>query len=362
MAGCVLSGLNLNSQSIREMRSLLTVLALSFILPLAACTSETDGPEADGEPLVVYSGRKSVLVDPLVEQFTAATGIAVEVRYGSDAELLAALQEEGDASPADLFWGNTAGALSAAGEAGLLTSLPDSILSKPDSYAPSSGLWAPITVRFRVMAYDPSRVTPEFLPTSVMEIPNNEAFRGQIGWTPTYSSFQDFITAMVEIQGEEATREWIEGVKALEPKAYPSNTPMLEAMMAGEITVGLTNHYYILRVLYGSDENLGSDPPVASHHFAAGDTGNLALVTGAGLLNTSSQPDKALAFISYLLTQDAQAFAAETVREYPVVRSAAVPDYLLPFDEAAALGPEFDFERLRNLERTLDLLREQGLL
>jgi len=333
-----------------------------LVLPFAACASDSGGSRGDGDPLVIYSGRKSVLVDPLVEQFTEATGIAVEVRSGSDAELVAALQEEGDASPADLYWANTAGALGVAGEAGLFSQLPDSILSKPDGYVPSSGLWVPVTVRFRVMAYDPGRVTPEFLPASVMDLPNNDAFRGQIGWTPTYSSFQDFITAMREIHGEEATRNWIEGMKALEPKAYPSNTPMLEAMMAGEIMVGLTNHYYVLRVVHGGEDDLRDDPTVATHHFGAGDTGNLALVTGAGLLNTSTQTEKALAFLSFLLSEDAQSFAAETVREYPVVRAATVPDYLLPFDEAVALGPEFDFDRLRNLEGTLDLLREKGLL
>jgi len=342
------------------MRCLIAVLALFLVLPFAACTSNSGRPE--GEPLVIYSGRKSVLVDPLVERFTEATGIAVEVRSGSDAELLAALQEEGERSPADLFWANTAGALGVADEAGLLTQLPDSILSKPDGYVPSSGLWAPITVRFRVMAYDPGRVTAEFLPASVMDLPDYAAFTGQIGWTPTYSSFQDFITAMIEIHGEEVTRAWIEGMKALEPKAYPSNTPMLEAMMAGEITVGLTNHYYVLRVIHGGDGDIDDDPPIATHHFGAGDTGNLALVTGVGLLNTSSQSEKALAFLSFLLSEDAQSFAAETVREYPVARAATVPDYLLPFDEAVALGPEFDFDRLRNLEGTLDLLREQGLL
>ncbi|MCH8030401.1 MAG: substrate-binding domain-containing protein, partial [Bacteroidetes bacterium] len=251
------------------MRCLIAVLALFLVLPFAACTSDSGGSGGDGDPLVIYSGRKSVLVDPLVEQFTEATGIAVEVRSGSDAELVAALQEEGDASPADLYWANTAGALGVAGEAGLFSQLPDSILSKPDGYVPSSGLWVPVTVRFRVMAYDPGRVTPEFLPASVMDLPNNDAFRGQIGWTPTYSSFQDFITAMREIHGEEATRNWIEGMKALEPKAYPSNTPMLEAMMAGEIMVGLTNHYYVLRVVHGGDDDLRNDPPVATHHFGA---------------------------------------------------------------------------------------------
>lgn len=340
---------------------LLCTLALALVL--AACGGNeqpaTDAPAGSDDDLVLYSGRSQALVEPVLDRFRETTGIEVRARYGRDAELLAALAEEGARSQADMFWANTAGALGAANNAGLLTGLPDSLLQRPGAYVPSSGRWVPVTVRFRILAYNPAAVSESDLPASVMDLPTMEAFRGRIGWTPTYSSFQDFITTMSLVHGEDSTRAWLRGVSALEPKAYPSNTPMLEAMLAGEIDVALTNHYYVHRITEGEAEGAES---VAIHRFAPGDVGNLALVTGAGLLASGANDANAARLLRFLLSEEAQAMLAENVREYPVLRDAPTPSFLLPFDEAARLGPEIDFEQLRDIEGTLRLLRDEELL
>ena len=346
------------------MRRLLPLFALAL---LTACQPDApDVPVRDGSPdaaseITVYSGRKQVLVDALAETWR---GGEAQIRYGSDAELLAALSEEGERSPAGVFWANTAGALGAAASEGLLLPLSAETQALADGYVPSSGLWAPLTVRFRVLAYNPSAVAAADLPASVLDLPAQSALQGRIGWTPAYSSFQDFVTALRLTEGEEAARAWIQDMKALEPKAYPSNTPMLEALVAGEIDVALTNHYYVLRMLEdgGQPETPQPDARVATYHFAEGDIGNLALVTGAGLLKTAEDPAAAERFIAYLLSDAAQEAAAGAVNEYPVVRETPVPAALLPFDEAVRLSPDFDMEGLRDLDATLRLLRDEGLL
>lgn len=369
--------------------ALLPTVLVGLALALGACGSETSSPADPGAPatadaagpLVVYAGRRDVLVGPLVERFERETGIDVEVKYGTDAELLAAMAEEGDASPADVFWANTAGALVEA--SGRLDAVPDSLLGKPAAFAPDSGRWVPVTTRFRVLAYAPSRVDTTDLPPSVMGLPGTAALRGRVGWTPTYSSFQDFVSAMRATEGEAATGAWIDGMRALQPKAYESNVPMLEALEAGEIDVALTNHYYVLRILEGGEEGEVETPEeeaaeraaearaeaegegehdVAMHHFARGDVGNLALVTGAGLVARSRHRQAALRFLSFLLSPEAQAFAAEEVHEYPVVRGTALPAYLMPLDRALALGPDLDPSALADLDATLDLLRSKELL
>lgn len=340
-------------------RPLLALLLLP-VLALAACTSDT-GEAAHGEAdeVVIYTGRRQVLVGQMVDGFGAAhPGLEVQTRFGRDAEMLAALQEEGARSRAGVLWVNTPGALAAAGRAGLLRRLPDSLLQKPAAFVPSNGLWVPVTTRFRVLAYSPQRVDPASLPDAVMDLPQREELHGRIGWTPMYSSFQDFLTAMRIVHGEEATRQWIRGMKDLAPKAYESNSPMLEAMAAGEIDVALTNHYYVLRVMNDAE----GASPVAMRHFAEGDVGNLALVTGAGLLATAADSAAALRFIGYLLSPEAQAEAAERVREYPVVRGAPVPAGGIDFEEAVRLSPELDFGRLGELEATLEMMREEGVL
>ena len=344
----------------------LGVVALSF----PGCSderAERTRPVASAEtegPLVIYSGRKDVLVGPLVERFQEETGIDAEVRYGTDAELIAALQEEGASSPADILWANTAGALGAAAKAGLFVPLSDSLLGRPAAFTPSGGRWVPASVRFRVLAYHPERVAADKLPASVLDLPQLENVQGRIGWTPLYSSFQDFVTAMRLVHGERSTRTWLGAMQRLEPKAYESNTPMLEALAAGEIDVALTNHYYVLRMLHSSrGEGEGQEnPPVAIHHFESGDAGNLALVTGAGLLRTAAHPQAAERFLQFLLAEPAQRFAATEIFEYPVIEGVALPDYFLGFGEAVALSPTIDTDQIGDMQATLDLLRQQELL
>ncbi len=334
-------------------------------------------PAALAQELVVYSGRTRPLVEPLVRAFEKETGVRVRVRYGRDPELLAALAEEGSRSPADLFWANGSAALAAAGRLGLLAPLPEELRARPAAFVPKSGRWVPLSLRLRVLAYAPGRVDPGALPRSVLELPELKGFSGRIGWTPGYASFQDFVTALRLLHGEETARRWLLGMKALVPKAYASNTAMLLALASGEIDLALTNHYYVFRLLkgvpegaYEGDEEEAEDEAaaraperaVAIHRFAPGDVGNLALVTGGGVLRGARHRSPALRFLAFLLSPKAQEFEARSVYEYPVVRGVQTPPGLLPVEEALRLGPRIDPERLKDLKGTLRLLREVGIL
>lgn len=353
-------------------RFLSLALVLVLVASLVGCGGESDD-------LVVYSGRSKALVDSLVTMYEDETDASVQVKYGSDAQLLSALQEEGDQSPADVFWANTTGALGNAVNSDLLATLPDSVLNQPPRFVPSNQRWTPVTTRFRVLAYNSDAVSPDDLPETVKNLPRRRGLEGRVGWTPAYSSFQDFATAMRVSEGTEATRAWLRGMKNLNPKSYTSNTPMIRALAAGEIDVALTNHYYVLRLKHGGaegeyegeeegeeeEEEEGqpqASAPVATYRFSERDLGNLALVTGAGVLQTSNQGEEAQQFLQFLLSEKAQSFAANRVNEYPVVSGTEVPEYMVPVDSALTLSPEFDLQRLQEMDPTLDLLRDVGLL
>jgi len=355
------------------------LLSVSLVLTLALSLLGCGGEEQD--ELVIYSGRSQPLVDSLVQQYQQQSDVPVRVRYGTDSQLLAAIQEEGDQSPADVFWANTTGALGNAVNNDLLTTLPDSLVDRAARFVPSNQRWTPVTTRFRVLAYNSDAVSLEDLPDSVLDLPEHDEFEGRIGWTPAYSSFQDFVTALRVTEGTETARTWLSDMQALNPNSYTSNTPMVQALEAGEIDVALTNHYYVLRLKYGGaegeyegdedeeeehEEEEESQPrasaPVEMYHFADGDLGNLALVTGAGVLQTSDQSAAAQRFLRFLLSEQAQSFAATQVNEYPVVPGTQVPEYMMPADEALQLSPEFELQRLENMDPTLDLLRDVGAL
>jgi iron(III) transport system substrate-binding protein len=368
---------------IRAITTALAMTALALPLALAGCGSEDSanngGGENGGQSLTLLSGRSKSLIEPLVEKFENQTDIDVQVKYGAGPQLLETLSQAGEYSEADVFWANTAGILGEASNDGLLQKLPDSILDKPGAFVPSSGYWTPVTARFRVLAYNPENVDAADLPDSVLDLPQLGQVEGPVGWTPSYTSFQDFVTALRLTEGRSTASDWLSRMKQLDPQPYQSNTPMVQALARGDLDIALTNHYYIHRLKHGGaegeyeghEEEEGEeeeehqprpDAPVAIHHFEAGDPGNLALVTGAGLLKNAPQPEAAKRFITFLLSQEAQQFAANQVNEYPVTADVTLPDHLMPMDRVLELSPQFDFERLKaELEPTLQLLREQEL-
>lgn len=322
---------------------LVTLLLLSFGLAGAA-----------SESLTVYTGRSKAFVEPLITRYQAETGATVKVRYGKDAELLAALAEEAGRGSADLFWANTGGALGQATSQGFFIALPESLTERA-ALAPSSRRWMPLSVRFRALAHHTERMPADHLPDSVLDLPKHTALAGRIGWTPTYSSFHDFVTALRLQHGDDTARAWLRGMKALQPKAYTANNAMLQAVVAGEIDVALTNHYYVERYIAGGF-------PVAAHFFRVGDAGSLPLVTGIGVLASSKQPEAAHRLIDWLLSPAAQQAVPNELCEYPVINGIDMPDRMLSADEVTARGIGFDQERLRELAITIAMLRAEGLL
>jgi iron(III) transport system substrate-binding protein len=314
-----------------------------------------DGVEEGAGPLTVYSGRSEELVGSVFDDFTAATGIEVDVRYGDTAELAALILEEGDASPADVYFGQDAGALGAVEAEGRFVTLPDDVLEVvDDNFHAPSGAWTGITGRVRVLAYNTDAVTEAELPGSVIELTEPE-WAGRVGWAPTNGSFQSFVTALRVEEGDEVARAWLEGMIANDVTVFEGNTPILEAVGRGEIEVGITNHYYLYRFL-------AEDPgfPVANH-FLPGDIGGLVNVAGVGVLTTSDEQDAALELVRFLLSEETQTYFGQVTDalEFPLRTGVDSPE--LPTLEELD-PPQVDLSQLADLQGTIALLQEVGAL
>lgn len=329
-----------------------TILSVLAILIIGIALFYTLKPSGSNE-LIIYSGRSKALVDPIIERFQAETGITVQVKYGGTTQLAVALIEEGDRSPADLFWAQDGGALGAVNKAGLLKQLPSNLTNNlPNEFKNSQGRWVATTGRARVLAYSPSRVDPDDLPQSVFDL-TDAKWNSRIAWAPTNASFQSFVSAMQLVNGDEATREWLLAMMNNGVKNYANNNAILQGIAAGEADLGITNHYYLFRA---KAENPAY--PVEQTHFAAGDVGNMVNVAGIGQL-ASSDNSAALDFIEYLLKEETQRWFATDVYEYPVI-DIGEADFAV--DGLLTNAPVIDLEELDDLERTLNLLREIGLL
>ena len=324
--------------------------------PVTGSPSTSAASASAGGTLTVYSGRSEELVGPLVERFEEASGVRVEVRYADTAELASTILEEGGRSPADVFFAQDAGALGAVAAADLFEPLPADVLGRvEDRFRSPEDTWVGVSGRARVAAYNTKRVKETELPASILDF-TDAKWKGRLGWAPTNGSFQAFVTALRKLQGEDVARRWLEGIKANEPKVYEGNSPALEAVAAGEVDVAFINHYYLLRQL----EEQGAGYPAANHFFAANDPGSLVNVAGVGQLKTAKNPAAARAFIEYLLSEDAQRYFAQETFEYPLIDGVAADERLRPLAEIDS--PDLDLSDLADLEGTLELLRDGGVL
>jgi iron(III) transport system substrate-binding protein len=326
----------------------------ALALMLAACGGNDSG-SGDGT-LTIYSGREEELIGPLIEKFEARSGTSVEVRYGDSAELAATLAEEGDNSPADVFFAQDPGSLGAVEERGLLAELDESALERvPERFRDPDGRWVGTSGRVRVIAYNTEELSEDEVPDSVFDL-TDPKWKGKIGFPPTNASFQAFVTAMRLTQGDEKTREWLEGVRANDPKLYERNTPVVEAVAAGEIQLGLVNHYYLYLV---KEEN--PDAAVANHYPPGDDPGALVSVAGVGILDSADSADGAREFVDYLLSEEGQRFYVDEAEEaeYPLIEGVEPKQGLPPLDSIE--GPDVELSQFgAELERTLELLNEVG--
>jgi iron(III) transport system substrate-binding protein len=318
----------------------------------------TDGEVEEGDdeatgPITVYSGRNEELVSWVFDDFTAETGIEVEVRYGDTAELASTILEEGDASPADVYFAQDAGALGALEAEGRFTTLPDDILDLVDgNFRAPSGAWTGVTGRVRVLAWNTDALTEDELPDSVFDLTDPE-WQGRVGWAPTNGSFQAFVTAMRVTEGDDATRDWLEGMLANDPVVFSNNTGAVEGVARGEAEIALVNHYYLYRFL-------AEDPDFnVANHYLPGDIGGLVNIAGVGILSSSDNQAAAEELVRFLLGEEVQAFFGQETDalEFPLVEGIDSPE--LPSLESLD-PPQVDLSRLEDLQGTLELLNEVG--
>jgi iron(III) transport system substrate-binding protein len=329
-------------------------LGIFALLILAIGTAGCGGSE-DGT-ITVYSGREEELVAPLFELYEEETGNEVEARYGDSAELAATILEEGDNTPADVFFSQDAGALGALEKEGLFSQLDEEIVGLVDErYRSADGRWVGASGRARVIAYDSRELSESELPDSVLELAEPQ-WEGRVGWAPTNGSFQAFVTALRLSEGDEAAREWLEAMDRNGTESFPDNSSIRDAIAAGEIDAGLINHYYVAQ----AQAEEGKGYPVEVDFPKGGDVGALVNVAGAGILAGSAKQQTAEEFVAFLLSPRAQRYFVEETKEYPLIEGVEAAPALVPLKQIEQ--PQVDLSNLDDLQGTLTLIEESGVL
>lgn len=315
-------------------------------------------PSLSGE-LTVYSGRGEFLVGDLMQYIRDLyPDFTLDVRYGGATDMANQIRTEGSSTPADVFFTVNVGILGLLGNEGLLQPIPEETLNiGREEYRNPNGEWIGTSGRVRTVPYNTTMLSSDDIPNDIMEFPNINEFQNQIGWAPTYGSFQGFITVMRILNGEDDTIEWLEGMLDLGVQEYPDEFRVVRAIANGEISLGLTNHYYILRLL-----DSRPDAPL-DMTFTQNDAGSFFNLAGAGIIQYTENYETASNFIRHLLSAEAQDyFARSATFEYPMIPEIDPIDRLPSFEELNP--PDLDFTEFArsDINKTIDIMEQAGVL
>jgi iron(III) transport system substrate-binding protein len=295
--------------------SLLGVFLPAAVILLAGCG------EGGDEVVNVYSHRHYDTDQALFDRFTEDTGIRVRVVSASADELIARLEREGSASPADLLITVDAGRLHRAKERGLLQPVSTGELEAavPEELRDGEGFWYALTLRARVIAYARDRVDPSEL--STYGALTDGVWRNRILVRSSENIYNvSHLASIIAAHGPEAAEDWARGIVAnLARSPQGNDTDQIRDVAAGVGDVALVNTYYVGRLLHADDEasrELGRRVGV----FFPNQSGRGAHVNVSGAGVTSHAPNRtnAIRLLEFLVSEEAQGAFAEANFEYPV--------------------------------------------
>jgi iron(III) transport system substrate-binding protein len=343
-------------------RQVLSGAAAGVGAALFANRPTTATPVADaslipvGGSMTVYCGRNETRARPLLERLAVQLEINMQVRYAATAELAAALLEEGEDSPADLFFVQDGGALGALGAAGRLRPLPAKILGRVEpQFRSRRGDWIGTSARVRALVYNTDNVEQADLPDSVDNL-LEPRWTGRIGWAPSHINFIAFITGFRVLRGDEAALAWLTAMLENGTASFDDHRQLVDAVRLGELDAGLVNHYYTYELL----AEVGTDAPITNHFFRNQDPGTLFNVAGAGILSHTKNIVQAEALVSAFLSDASQHYFVEDLLEYPLVPGIDAPLDLPSIQELDP--PIVDLDALADVDETVTMLTNLGLM
>ncbi|QOV69967.1 iron ABC transporter substrate-binding protein [Citrobacter sp. BDA59-3] len=329
----------------------------SIALVISSVFAGSSAFAADNDDgIVIYNAQHENLVQSWVDGFTKETGIKVTLRNGGDTELGNQLVQEGSVSPADVFLTENSPAMTLVDNANLFTPLDaDTLKQVPAAYRPAHGRWIGIAARSTVFVYNPSKISPAQVPTSLMDLAKPE-WKGRWAASPSGADFQAIVSAMLALKGEPATLDWLKAMKT-NFVAYKGNSTVLKAVNAGQIDSGVIYHYYYFVDQAKTGENSKN---TQLHYFKHQDPGAFVSISGGGVLASSKHKAQAQAFIKWITGKTGQdILRTNNAFEYAVGVNAASNEKLVPLNKLEA--PKVEPSTL-NSKKVTELMTQAGIL
>ena len=335
-------------------RFALLCLTSLIVLMLAQVSSL---PAAD--KVTVYSGRAERLIKPVLDDFTAKTGIQVDLLSSGTTELLNRLKAEGDRTSADLFITNDAGSLEQARTAGLLrpSNMREVERAIPPQFRAPDNAWIGLSGRFWIIVYNKTLVKPEEL-KSLLDLAEPK-WKDKIAIPNSGSEYlQAGVSVIRTTHGDAKTKQFLQGLKDnAGGQVYQKSSQIVEAVAKGQVALGIVNHYYVYR-------HLVTQPTAPIAVFMPdqqeGGMGAIMNVAGIGIVKSTKHLESAKLLVEFLVAQAGQKLFADLDKEYPLHPEVKADPALVERKSfRAAQVPLTKLAELR--EPTLLLIEQVGL-
>jgi iron(III) transport system substrate-binding protein len=283
---------------------------------LVALTGSSD------EDLVIYTARLHYGEEEVFRRFAEDTGYDLKLFGGTGSALVERLKAEGEDTDADLLVTVDGANLQQALAEDLLQPLSSKVVdsSVPAKLRDSEGRWTALTTRARTIMRSTERLPEDDAPATYAEL-GDPHFNGRLCLRTSDSVYNSsFVADQIAKEGRAATERMLRAWMANDPTILGSDVDVLEAIKAGRCDVGLTNHYYLGRIL--ADDPDFPVAPVWANQDGRGVHVNLS---GVGITRYSDNPSVARELVEYLVSPEAQSLFASTNSEFP-----ANPDVPLP--------------------------------
>lgn len=329
------------------------VLLWTALAGLTVTTAELHAAQVN-----VYSARQEELIKPLLDKFTADTGVKVNLITGNPDELISRIASEGRNSPADVLISTDVGRLYRAKQQGVLQPVQSEQLTAaiPEALRDPAGQWYGLTMRARPIMYIEGKVNPAEL--STIEDLANPKWKGRICVRSSNNIYnQSMVAALIAHDGVEQTDKWAKGFVAnfaMPPKG--GDRDQIKAAAAGACDIAIANTYYLGRMLADPAEKTVTEK-VRVFWPNQQDRGAHVNISGAGVAKFAPNKEQAVKLLEYMVQADSQEWYAKTNHEYPVRPGVKASDILEAFGEFKAdqlqldkLG-ELNAESIRVMDR-----------
>ena len=292
-------------------------VALALFVPLFAASNAK--AEAPGE-VNIYSYRQPYLIDPLLEEFTAKTGIKVNVIY-AEKGLIERIQAEGRNSPSDVLLTVDVGNLTQATDADIAQPIQSAVIEKaiPPAYRATDGEWIGLTRRARVVYASKERVKQDSITYEELADPK---WHGKICVRSGQHVYNvALIGSMIAHHGEQWTEEWLKGMKAnLARKPAGDDRLQVKGVYAGECDLAIGNTYYMGAMLKNDKEPEQKEWANSVNMLFpnTNDRGTHVNISGAVVAKYAPHKDNAIKLLEFLASDKGQEMYADVNNEYPV--------------------------------------------